>query len=96
MAGGLLALLLGLALSAAFATRLEDLTLAIFMTVLVLAVLLPGYRAECWLGFVLGMAFTFGAAIPTVIGGIIAGLSALIRLGLVPATARGWAAFKGP
>ena len=94
IASGLIALLLGLALSSAFAAGLQDLTFSIFIGVLVLAVLLPGYRAECWLGFVLGMSVTFGAVIPTVVGGIIAGLSALIHRGLKPAAVRGWAAFK--
>jgi hypothetical protein len=65
------------------------------MGVLVLALLLPAYRAECWLGLVLGMSFTFGAVIPTTVGGIIAGLSALIHLGLKPAIVRGWAVLKG-
>lgn len=44
------------------------------------AVLLPAYRAECLLGFVLGMTFVFGAVIPTLIGSILVGLSALVQL----------------
>lgn len=79
LAGAALALLLGLALSAAFSAGHEDLTAAIFAALLLLGVVLPGHRAECWLGFVLGMGVTFGTVIPTVIGGIVAGVSLLVH-----------------
>jgi hypothetical protein len=92
--GGLLALLLGLALSSAFAAGQEGLTANIFMAVLLLALLLPGYRAECWLGFVLGMLFIFGAVITSATGGVLAGASALLHLGLVPFVQRCWAAYR--
>lgn len=91
---GLLALAAGLALSAAFATGQESASAAVFFGMLITALLLPVCRAECWLGLVLGMAFTFGAVIPTVIGALIAGLSALIHLGLKPAVLRGWALMR--
>jgi hypothetical protein len=94
LVGGAVALLLGAALSAAFVAGMEDATLWIFLSVLALGVLLPGYRAECWLGFVIGMCITFGAVIPTVIGGAIAALSALVHLGLTPAVVRGWKAVR--
>ena len=95
IAGGLMALLAGMALSGAFVAGMQDLAAAVFMGLLTLALLLPAYRAECWLGLVLGMGFTFGAVIPSALGGIIAGLSALIHLVLKPAVLRGWAALKG-
>ena len=94
MAGGLLTLLVGLALSGAFATGQQDLAGGVFMGLLLLALLWPAYRAECWLGLVLGMGFIFGAVIPTLLGGIIAGLSALIHLALRPAVVQGWAALR--
>jgi len=90
VAGGLLALLSGLALSGAFVAGQQDLAAGVLMGLLLLALLLPAYRAECWLGFVLGMAFTFGAVIPTVLGGLVAGLSALIHLLLKPAVVQAW------
>jgi hypothetical protein len=91
---GLIALALGLALSAAFVAGLEDLTANVLMATLLLALVLPGHRAECWLGFVLGTVFTFGAAIPTALGGVIAGLSALLHRGLVPVVRRRWVSWR--
>jgi len=74
-----LPLLLGTALSLAFQLKLQALTEAIFFGLLLLALLLPTHRPESLLGFVLGMSWTFGAVIPTLIGGVIAGLSWLLR-----------------
>jgi hypothetical protein len=88
VAAGLLALLLGLAMSSAFVARLEDLTAGILMVTLLLALVLPGCRAECWLGFVLGMWVTFGAVIPAVVGGAMASVSALLHLWLKPVVQR--------
>jgi hypothetical protein len=87
-AAGALALALGLALATAFTLGREDLSGAVFFGSCVLAVVLPACRAEVWLGFVLGMAFTFGAVIATVVGGVITGASALIHLVILPAL--GW------
>ena len=36
-----------------------------------LAMFFPIYRAECLLGFVIGMTFTFGGVLPTVFGSIL-------------------------
>lgn len=77
--GFALPLLLGAALSLAFQLKLQALTEAIFFGLLLLALLLPAHRPESLLGFVLGMSWTFGAVIPTLIGGVIAGLSWLLR-----------------
>jgi hypothetical protein len=77
--GFALPLLLGAALSTAFGLQLKALTEAIFFTLLLLALLLPAHRPECLLGFVLGMSWTFGAVLPTLIGGVIGGLSWLLR-----------------
>lgn len=93
--GAAVALLMGLALSASFLGGLESVSAAVFLGMFVLAVLLPAYRAECWLALVLAMCFTFGPLIPLVIGGVLAGLSALVHLGLRPAVARGWSALRG-
>jgi MFS family permease len=51
---------------------------------LLLALFVPIYRAECLLGFVIGMTFTFGAVLPTGIGTILALLGAAIYLGIRP------------
>jgi hypothetical protein len=45
-----------------------------------LALFLPIYRAECLLGFVIGMAFTFGAVLPTGVGSILTLLCAVLYL----------------
>lgn len=73
--GFALPLLLGAVLSLGFSLQLQALTEIVFFTLLLLALLLPAYRPESLLGFVLGMSWTFGAALPTLIGGVIAGLS---------------------
>lgn len=78
--GFALPLLLGASLALSFALHLQELTAIIFMGLLpLLALLLPAHRAESLFGFVLGMSWTFGAVLPTVIGGVIAGLSWLVR-----------------
>ena len=57
------ALLLGSLLSLFFALKNEDITAALFFGMLLTTLVLPVYRAECVLGFVLGMTFIFGAFI---------------------------------
>jgi hypothetical protein len=91
---GLLALAAGLALSVAFVAGLESVSAVVFFGMLIVALLLPVCRVECWLGLVLGMSFTFGAVIPIVIGAVIAILSALVHLGLKPVVLRGWTALR--
>jgi hypothetical protein len=94
LAAGVLALTAGLVLSAAFRADAQDLAGAVFLGILLVAAVLPVCRAECWLGLVVGMVFTFGPVIPSVIGAVIATLSALIHLALKPAMVRGWAALR--
>ena len=60
------------------------------MGMFVLAVLLRVYRAECLLGFVIGMTFTFGAVLPALIGSIVSGVSAVVHLVLRPLLAGLW------
>jgi hypothetical protein len=93
VAGFVGSLLFGILLSVSFRNDYEA-TSYLFRAMFLLALLLPVYRAECVLGFVLGMAFTFGAVIPTVVGAIIAALSAAIRLYVHPVLARLWTWFK--
>lgn len=75
------AALVGLALSLAFATGSEDAAGGIFVGLLLSSAVVRAYRAEYLLGFVLGMAFTFGALLPTLIGGAIALASAAVWFG---------------
>lgn len=77
--GFTLPLLLGAALSLAFSLQVQAATETLFFGLLLLAVLLPAHRPESLLGFVLGMSWTFGAVLPTLIGAVIAGLSWLVR-----------------
>ncbi len=48
------------------------------------AILLPVYRGEYQLGFVIGMTVTFGPVIPVLFGAVFAGISALVHLILLP------------
>lgn len=77
--GFLLPLLMGAALSLSFQLQLQALTETLFFGLLLLALLLPAHRPESLLGFVLGMSWTFGAVLPLLIGGLIAGLSWALR-----------------
>lgn len=84
----LCALLAGLTLSAAFALGRGDIAGAVLVGLLLSALAMRVYRIEYLLGFVLGMAFTFGALLPTLIGGCIALLSAAVWLGAWPLLGR--------
>lgn len=95
-AGFLGSLLLGILLSVAFSNGYETMASSLFLGMFVLALLLRVYRAECLLGFVLGMTFTFGAVLPTLIGSIIAAVSAVAHLGIRPLLVRLWNRFKRP
>lgn len=81
--GFVAALMGGISLAVAF-TRESALTSWLFLGQVLLAVVLPAYRAECVLGFVLGMTFTFGAVLPTAVGSVMAALSAIVHLGVRP------------
>ncbi len=84
------ALLFGIVLSASFTYDYENVASVMFRGMFLLALLLPVYRAECLLGFVLGMTFTFGAVLPTAIGSMFVALSALAHLLIRPALVRAW------
>jgi hypothetical protein len=94
VAGFVGSLLFGILLSASFINGYETIASYLFLGMFLLALLMPVYRAECVLGFVLGMAFVFGAVIPTVVGSVIAAVSAVIHLYVRPGLARLWTWFK--
>ena len=58
VAGFVGALLFGILLSVSFTNDYETIASYLFRGMFLLALLLPVYRAECVLGFVLGMTFT--------------------------------------
>ena len=83
-------LLLGVLLSFSFIHGYETITSYLFPGLLLLALLMPIYRAECVLGFILGMTFTFGAVLPTIFASIIATISAVTNLYIHPVILRLW------
>jgi len=84
------ALIAGAALAFGFNQGYETFTGYLFQTMFVLALVLPAYRAETLLGFVLGMNVVFGTVLPTAIGAVLAAFSAITHLILWPLLARGW------
>ena len=68
------ALAYGASLALAFTMGHEVVTY-LFLGLIVAASLVPAYRAEYVLGFVLGMTFTFGAVLPTLIACVLATFS---------------------
>jgi hypothetical protein len=82
------ALMCGVLLAVAFTRHEGALASSVFLAQVLLALALPVYRAECVLGFVLGMTFTFGAVLPTAVGSLVAALSAVVHLGVRPVLAR--------
>jgi hypothetical protein len=88
------ALLFGVVLSSCFANRYTSLTEYLFLSILLLALILPVYRAECVLGFILGMSFVFGVVLPTGIATIIASISMLLHRIIYPIFVRIWVRFK--
>ncbi len=84
------ALIYGAALSAAFASGHANVTAALFFAAFGLSAILPVYRAECILGFVLGMVIVLGPFIPTFFAPVFASVSALSLLLMWPALKRLW------
>lgn len=80
----------GVLLSAAFVTGAEAAASWLFLSLFLLGLLLPVYRAQCVLGFVIGMTFTFGVVLATAVGCIVAAVSAMTHLFLRPALVRLW------
>ena len=79
-----------LALGLSFRLGLDTMTNGIFLTLMTAGAVLPAYRAECLLGFVLGLSWFFGGVLPVIIGSVIIGLSALLHLGVYRGVAVLW------
>jgi hypothetical protein len=67
-----------------FSSGYEAATSILFPGMLLISILVPIYRAEYLLGFVLGMTFTLGAIIPSIVAGVLGLLSAFVHLILRP------------
>lgn len=78
------ALSAGYTLSWLFLHNKTDLLEWVPLLFLGIALLLPVYRGEYVLGFVIGMTVTFGPVIPVLFGAVFAGISALVQLILLP------------
>ena len=70
----------GIVLSIFFTFGQPDICGYMMLALLPLGLLIPIYRAECLLGFVFGMTFTFGTVLPTGIGAILVLVGALLYL----------------
>jgi hypothetical protein len=79
LAGFFGSLAYGAALALAFTMNYEAVSY-MFLGLFAVSLLAPTYRAEYVLGFVLGMTFTFGAVLPTVIALLVASFSRLVHL----------------
>ncbi|WP_345049184.1 hypothetical protein [Hymenobacter glaciei] len=79
------ALFFGILLSVFFTFAYTNLAGYLVLLLFPLALLFPIYRAECLLGFVIGMTFTFGGVLPTGIGTIFLAISAVLYLLIRPA-----------
>jgi len=80
----LFALLFGILLSVFFTLGYSSVSGGMIRSLFVLALLFPIYRAECLLGFVLGMTYTFGAVLPVAIGGILLFIASVLYLYVRP------------
>ena len=74
------ALLFGVLLSTFYTLGFADIPGLMVNSIFIIALFFPIYRAECLLGFVIGMTFTFGAVLPTGIGSIFALIGAVLYL----------------
>ncbi len=86
------ALLFGILIAACFTFGYPDITDYLILALLPLAIFFPIYRAECLLGFVVGMTYTFGAVLPTGFGALVCLVGLVlylyIRPGIVYASSR--------
>lgn len=74
------ALLYGALLAFAFETDHTEVSSTLFQSLPVLALLLPVFRAEYVLGYILGLTLTFGAVLPTIIASAVALMSLVLHL----------------
>lgn len=78
-AGLVCSLIYGGALAMSFELGPSAWTSGLFFGLFVLAAVLPIFRAECIFGFVVGMTFTFGAVLPTLVAVVFAAVSVAVH-----------------
>jgi hypothetical protein len=76
--GFISALCFGVLLSVFFTLGNEQVTGAMFESLFLIALVVPIYRAEYLMGFVLGMAYTLGGVLPSIVGGVLSLITLLI------------------
>jgi hypothetical protein len=74
------ALFFGILLSVFFTFGYTNISGYMIIGLFLLGLFFPIYRAQCILGFVIGMTFSFGAVLPTVVGSIFALVGAVLYL----------------
>ncbi len=79
VAGFAAALVYGASLALALASKFGSIDM-VFFALFAIGLVVPIYRAQFVLGFVLGMTFTFGAVLPTIIASVFAAYSSLAHL----------------
>lgn len=77
-------LFFGILLSVFFTFGYSSISGYIIIGLLLLGLFFPIYRAECMLGFVIGMTLTFGAVLPTAFGIILALVGIILYLYVRP------------
>ena len=82
--GFVAAVLFGIVLSVFFTFGNTDVPGYMLILLFLLAVFIPIYRSEYILGFVIGMTYTFGAVLPTLVGSILALIGLVIYYGIQP------------
>lgn len=78
--GFFFALLFGVLLSLFYTIGHSNISSSMMKGLFLLMLFFPVYRAECLLGFVIGMTYTFGAVLPTITGCILVLTGAVIYL----------------
>ena len=73
-----------LTIALAFTFGYDAVSEFMFPAMLILSLIFPLYRAEYYLGFVLGLAYFFGAVLPSGIGAVVVLISAATNFGLHP------------
>jgi len=76
----LFALAFGILLSLFFTLGHSNLSAYLLYGLFLLALFFPIYRAECFLGFIIGMTFSFGAVLPTIVGAVFVLIGVLLYL----------------
>lgn len=76
--GFVCALLFGVLLSVFFTLGDDTVSNSMFESLFVIALVAPIYRAEYLLGLVLGMAYTFGGVLPSIVGSVVAIITMVI------------------